>query len=147
MGRLNLPESSLVYIDTVVVIYSIEKFPGYSPLLDPMWQQLQAGAIQIITSEITLLETLVMPIRQSNNDLIRRYEAMLFSPEISLVSVNQTILRRAATLRAQTTLKTPDAIHAATALSTGCNLFLTNDGGLRIVPGLSVVVLKDILNA
>ena len=33
MGRLNLPESSLVYIDTVVVIYSIEKFPGYSLLL------------------------------------------------------------------------------------------------------------------
>jgi predicted nucleic acid-binding protein len=147
MGRLTLPESSLVYVDTVVVIYSIEKFPGYFSLLDPMWQQLQAGSIQIITSEITLLETLVMPIRQSNTDLIRRYEAMLFFPEISLISVSQTILRSAATLRAQTTLKTPDAIHAATALSTGCNLFLTNDSDLRMVPGLSVVVLKDILNA
>ena len=134
MGQLNLPDSSLVYIDTVIVIYSIEKFPGYFSLLEPMWQKLQARTIQIITSEITLLETLIMPIRQSNTDLIRRYEALLFSPEISLVSVNQTILRSAATLRAQTNLKTPDAIHAATALNKSCTVFLTNDAALRKVP-------------
>ena len=146
MGQLNLPDSSLVYIDTVIVIYSIEKFPGYFSLLEPMWQKLQARTIQIITSEITLLETLIMPIRQSNTDLIRRYEALLFSPEISLVAVNQAILRSAATLRAQTNLKTPDAIHAATALNKGCTVFLTNDAALRKVPGLSTVVLKDVLN-
>lgn len=147
MGQLNLSDSSLIYIDTVVVIYSLEKFPGYFQLLEPLWRRLQAGTIQIITSELTLLEALVMPIRQANTDLIQRYEALLFSPEISLVPVSQDILRAAATLRAQTNLKTPDSIHAATALSVGCNLFLTNDGGLRMVPGLSVVVLKDILNA
>lgn len=63
MGQLNLPDSSLVYIDSVIVIYSIKKFPGYFPLLEPMCQQLQARTIQIITSEITLLETLILPIR------------------------------------------------------------------------------------
>ena len=83
---------------------------------------------------------------QSNTDLIRRYEALLFSPEISLVSINQAILRSAATLRAQTNLKTPDAIHAATALNKGCTVFLTNDAALRKVPGLSTVVLKDVLD-
>jgi predicted nucleic acid-binding protein len=147
MGQLNLPDSSLVYVDTVVVIYSIEKFPSYFPLLERLWQKLKTGAIQIMTSEITLLETLVMPIRQSNTNLIRRYEALLFSPEMSLVPINQPILRSAATLRAQTNLKTPDAIHAATALNRNCTLFLTNDADLRKVPGLSVVVLKDVLNA
>jgi predicted nucleic acid-binding protein len=147
MGYLNLTDSSLVYVDTVIVIYSIEKFPSYFPLLEHLWQKLQTGTIQVMTSEITLLETLVMPIRQSNTDLIRRYEALLFSPEMSLVPINQSILRSAATLRAQTNLKTPDAIHAATALNRSCTLFLTNDVDLRQVPGLSVVVLKDVLNA
>ena len=42
--------------------------------------------------------------------------------------------------------KTPDAIHAATALNKGCTVFLTNDAALRKVPGLSTVVLKDMLN-
>jgi predicted nucleic acid-binding protein len=38
-------------------------------------------------------------------------------------------------------------LHAATAVNIGCTLFLTNDSGLRTVPGLSVIVLKDVLNA
>jgi hypothetical protein len=41
MGQLTIPESSLVYVDTVTIIYSVEKFPNYYPLLEPMWLQLQ----------------------------------------------------------------------------------------------------------
>ncbi len=125
MGQLNLPEASLVYVDTAIVIYSIEKFPSYFPLLEPLWQKLQAGTIQVATSEITLLETLVMPIRQSNTDLIRHYKTALLFSEINLIPVSQAILRSAATLRAQTNLKTPDAIHVATALSIGWVGFYT----------------------
>lgn len=146
MGQLNFSPSSQIYLDTVTIIYSIERFPEYVALLDPMWQQLQVGSLQIITSEITLLETLVMPIRQSNTDLIMRYERLLTASEVSLIPIDQTILKSAANLRATTNLKTPDAIHAATALNMGCSLFLTNDSGFRAIPGLSVVVLKDVLN-
>jgi predicted nucleic acid-binding protein len=63
------------------------------------------------------------------------------------MQITQTILRDAAHLRATTNIKTPDAIHAATALNVGCTLFLTNDTGLRNVSGLTVVVLEDVLNA
>ncbi|MDF5724848.1 MAG: PIN domain-containing protein [Rhizonema sp. PD37] len=42
-------------------------------------------------------------------------------------------------------MKTPDAIHAATALSQNCSVFLTNDRGLRDVLDLPVVILKDVL--
>ena len=105
------------------------------------------GTLQIITSELTLLETLVMPIRQANTDLILRYERLLTASEMSLIPIDQPILTRAASLCATTNLKTPDAIHAATALNIGCSLFLTNDAGLRTVPGLAVTVLKDVLNA
>ena len=30
MGQLNLPSSSLIYLDTVAIIYSIERFPEYA---------------------------------------------------------------------------------------------------------------------
>lgn len=147
MGQLNIPAASIVYVDTAIIIYSIEKFPNYFPLLEPMWKQLQTSQIQVITSELTLLETLVMPLRNANTDLISRYEAMLLSSEIALIPINQAILKAAASIRSTTNLKTPDAIHAATALNLGCTIFLTNDAGLRNVPALSVVVLKDILNS
>jgi predicted nucleic acid-binding protein len=42
-------------------------------------------------------------------------------------------------------LRTPDALHAATGGSCGCTLFFTNDVGFRRVPGLPVVILDDVL--
>ena len=37
MGALTLPASGLVYIDTMVLIYTVERFPTYWPLLEPLW--------------------------------------------------------------------------------------------------------------
>jgi predicted nucleic acid-binding protein len=147
MGQLNLPPSSLIYLDTVAIIYSIERFPEYITLLEPMWQKLRSGDISIVTSELAVLETLVMPIRQSNTDLITRYERLLFSSEVSLIPITQAILKSAATLRAQNNIKTPDSIHAATATDSRCDFFITNDVGFRKISGLRPIVLKDLLLA
>ncbi len=145
MGTLNIPASSLVYVDTSTVIYSVEKFPEYVPLLAPLWLRLQAGEIEIVSSELILMETLVLPLRNSNSILINAYELLLLSSEMRLIPISQSILRRATNLRATTHLKTPDAIHAATALSVSCNQFITNDKGFRNVSGLPVVILNEVL--
>jgi len=34
MGQLNLPNSVRIYIDTVIVIYTVEQAPVYGRLLD-----------------------------------------------------------------------------------------------------------------
>ncbi|MEH2462958.1 MAG: PIN domain-containing protein [Nostoc sp.] len=54
-------------------------------------------------------------------------------------------MRQAANFRATTNLKTPDAIHAATALSVNSNQFITNDKGFRNVCGLPVIILSEVL--
>lgn len=145
MGQLNIPVSSLIYVDTSPVIYSVEKFPEYVPLLAPLWLKLQAGEIGIVSSELILMETLVLPLRNSNSILINAYEQLLISSEIRLIPISQLILRQAANLRATTSLKTPDAIHAATALSVSCNQFITNDKGFRNVANLPVIILSEVL--
>ncbi len=147
MGQLNLPSSSLIYLDTVAIIYSIERFPEYATLLDPMWQKLLSGEISIVTSELAVLETLVMLIRQANTELIRRYETLLFSSEISLIPITRSIFKTAGTIRAENNIKTPDSIHAATSISNGCDFFITNDGGFRKISGLPTLILKDVINA
>ncbi|MDY6783451.1 MAG: PIN domain-containing protein [Cyanobacteriota bacterium] len=107
--------------------------------------KIQEKEVRIISSELTLMEALVLPLRNRNRLLIDTYE-QLFA-RVELVPISQTLLKRAAQLRATTRLKTPDAIHAATAQSSGCTLFLTNDRGFRNVPTLPVTILSEVLQA
>jgi predicted nucleic acid-binding protein len=148
MGQLTLPNAARVYIDTVTVIYAVEQAPTYGVLLNPLWNSLQAGNLEVLTSELTLMETLVVPIRKSDTFLVDAYEQLLRSPQIQLIPISQTILKEAARLRATTpSLRTPDAIHVATAIASGCTQFLTNDRQLRIVTDLPVVILDEVLTS
>lgn len=38
MGRLSLPVSGLVYVDTNCVIYSVERIQPFGSLLEPLWE-------------------------------------------------------------------------------------------------------------
>ena len=145
MGQLILPSSGVMYIDTPVLIYSIEWNPEYYSLLQPLWLKFQTGEIKIISSELILMEALVLPLRNNDTFLLNAYEELLLSENIQLLTISQPVLRQAASLRATTNLKTPDAIHAATALSVNCNQFITNDKGFRNIPGLSVIILSEVL--
>ncbi len=145
MGQLILPTSGTIYIDTSVAIYTIEGNPDYYSLLQPLWAKFYAGEIQIVSSELLLLEVLVVPLRLGNNSLVADYEELLLSSQMQLVPISQSLLKQAANVRAATRLKTPDAIHAATALSVSCNQFLTNDKGFRNISGLPVVILSEVL--
>ncbi|MBW4495119.1 MAG: PIN domain-containing protein [Oscillatoria princeps RMCB-10] len=145
MGELMIPSSATVCADTSVIIYSVEENPDYWSLLQPLWLKFQAGEIEIVCSELALMETLVVPLRNSDSVLIDAYEQLLLSAGIRLIPISQSVLKEAARLRATTNLRTPDAIHAATALAASCTLFLTNDRGFRGVPGLPAVILSEVL--
>src|ERR1019366_3123835 len=124
MGALSLPASGLVYLDANPFIYTVEKHPVYGPLLQPLWQAVQAKTLEVITSELTLMETLVGPLKNGDLALELAYEQALLGTEVHLLPITHSILRDAAQLRATTKLKTPDALHAATAQQAGCVLFV-----------------------
>jgi predicted nucleic acid-binding protein len=144
VGVINVPSSGLIYLDANSIIYSVEKHRVYWPLVQPIWLAAKGNAIEIVSSELTLLETLVGPLKAGNAALAQAYEQLFQQAQTRLLPVSQTTLRDAAQLRATTKLKTPDAIHAATALKVGCSVFITNDRAFKIISGLSVVVLDDL---
>jgi len=82
MGQLNLPSSATIYLDTQVIIYTVEANPNYYSPLQPLWLKFQTGEIELMTSELTLLETLVFPLKNANTILVRDYEQLLLSSEI-----------------------------------------------------------------
>jgi predicted nucleic acid-binding protein len=147
MGPLTLPASGEVYVDANGFIYTVEQIEPYFTLLRGLWLAVQTGQIAVITSELTLLEVLIKPIADANASLEAAFRAALLrSPDVRSLPVTRAVLERAARLRASTRLKTPDAIHAATALEAGAALVLTNDSSFRRVPGLAVTVLADLLS-
>jgi predicted nucleic acid-binding protein len=144
MGTLTLPASGSVYVDANVVIYAVEKIEPYYSLLEPLWLAAQADQLQIVTGEITWLETLVKPLREGNATLEVLFRAFLTAREVRLIPATLATWEHAAHLRVLG-LKTPDALHAATAIDSGCALFVTNDTGFRRVPSLPVAVLSEVL--
>lgn len=145
MGSLTLPPAGLVYVDTSILIYSVETHAAYWPILQPLWQAARTARITLATSELTILETLVGPLKSGNTVLVEAYNQLLTSSEMRLFPIAQPILREAASLRAGVPgLRTPDAVHAVTALFADCAMFLTNDPGFHRVSRLPTVVLDDL---
>jgi len=134
-----------VALDTAPLVYLIERHPEYLPILEPLFAAIDSGSIEAVTSGLTLLEVLVVPYRAGDLALAERYEALLTqSRGLRLVELDRPILRLAAHLRATfRTLRAPDALQAAVALSTGCSAFLTNDRRLPRLPGLKVLQVND----
>ena len=145
MGSLIVPAAGLVYLDANPIIYSVEKQPVYWPLLQPLWQAAKGSTIEIISSDLVLMETLIGPLKSGDAALVNAYEQLFQQAQTRLLPITHSLLRAAAQLRATTKLKTPDALHAATARQVNCALFVTNDAGFRGVPGLPLVILDDLL--
>lgn len=145
MGSLTLPQSGSIYLDASPIIYAVEKIPPYGALLQPLWTQRQTALPYLVGSELLLLETLIKPIQAGDRLLQTAFRRFLYAREMQLVSINTAVLETAVQLRATTNLKTPDAIHAATALEMGCAMFITNDPIFRRVSNLSVVILNEFL--
>jgi predicted nucleic acid-binding protein len=111
----------------------------------PMWDALRVGVIQVVTSELTMLEVSVKPMQTQNSSLHRLFLRVLYRTKgLTCAPITRQILAAAARIRAHHGLKTPDAIHAATALDHGCTLFVTNDPAFRRVTGLDVAILSEV---
>jgi predicted nucleic acid-binding protein len=122
-----------VYLDANFFIYALEAVQPWARAAGEILAALDRGDLTAVTSELSLAECLVKPLERGHTDVVEAYLAMLKDRRsLSVLPVTREILVEAATLRARSRIKLPDAIHAATALQEGCSSFLTNDDRLRI---------------
>jgi predicted nucleic acid-binding protein len=148
MGSLALPASGSVYVDTSIIIYSVETHAVYWPSLKSLWEEAKSNRIVVVSSELAILETLVGPLARNDAALIAAYERLFLASELRLLPITRPTLLEGARLRVRLpSLRTPDALHAATAILAGCAMFLTNDEGFRRVGGLPCTVLRDIIGS
>jgi predicted nucleic acid-binding protein len=144
LGLLTEIGNGPIALDSSIFIYFIERNPLYLPVVRPLFKGIDEGRFQGVTSALTLMETLVAPLRAGNTVIARQYERFLTrSSGLRVVPIDQGLLRAAAHVRAAARLKTPDALQVASALSAGCTAFLTNDHRIPELSGLRILQVED----
>ena len=138
-------KGAVIGLDTTPLIYFIEKNATYHPLVRPFFVALANGQFAVVTSTITLIETLVQPIRNNHHEIARRYrEILLNTAHLTTFDISPDIAQKAAEIRAQYQIRTPDAIQLAAALQGNATFFLTNDHELKKFSEITIVVVDDL---
>jgi predicted nucleic acid-binding protein len=127
------------YLDACLLIYLVEA-ANPSAVVTRQWVA-QQGDVRLCVSPLVRLEVLVKPMRLRDTPLVQAFEHALSDQE--WLPMNDAIFALALTLRAQHGIKTPDALHLATALHHGCTEFWTNDNRLKAAAGTLAVNVLD----
>jgi uncharacterized protein len=128
-----------IYLDSCLAIYLVEENISFVAKLE---NALTANSdAKFCISPLTEMECLIMPLRGQNKLLIAKFENWFRTVEV--LPMESEVFHNAAQLRADfNSLKTPDALHLATAFHYNCDEFWTNDNRLNsIAPSL----VKNIL--
>ena len=146
MGWLEPLLGTVVGLDSAPLIYFIEEQAPYLPIVRPFFQALDLGQLSVVTSTVTLCEVLTAPLRDGDAELAQEYrDILLNSANVKTIDVTPDVAERAAQIRADFGLRTPDAIQVATALREGASALLSNDIKLRSLPVIKVILLRDLM--
>jgi predicted nucleic acid-binding protein len=136
-----------VYVDANIIIYIVEGNKALAAELEGIIAAFEAGVLRAVTSELTLAEVLIGPLRNRDAATCDGYKAVLRSGKaLRAMPVTAAVLERSAEVRCDSMISLPDAIHVATAELAGCRYFLTEDRHLRVRPPL-VALGATALNA
>jgi predicted nucleic acid-binding protein len=128
-----------IYLDANFIIRLVESHHGQNVAHERLWDMVDTGRLMARTSWLTWSEVLVHPLRNGDDALVEVYDRFFAGETAALAchEVERTILRHAAGLRAHhPSLKSPDAIHLATASLNDCDWFVSSDARLAVLPRL-----------
>lgn len=127
-------------------IYHFDRIEPYFAHTTKLFTNAQRGEFDIITSIISVIETLSPAVYRHSPGLIK--EINIYFKEahyLHVVDITWDIAQEAAKLRREYThLRTPDAVQLATAIISQSDAFITNDVKLKklSLPGLTIQTLS-----
>ena len=132
MSGETIGDGKTILLDTVALIYFLEAHERYGPLAESVLRRIERGELRGVISSLVFAELLVPLYRAGDktaaSGLISRLSGFA---NLTIHELDAGTSAIAARLRAEYGLRTPDAIHAATALSAKADGILTNDRQLR----------------
>jgi predicted nucleic acid-binding protein len=128
-----------IFVDSAIAIYIVEQPQPFYSTVDA-W--LKANPGDLIANELVRMETLVLPTRNGQASLIQDFEDFFANQIAELGQLHRPVLDGAVQIRAANRwIKSPDAIHFASAIKLSCDVFVTNDLALKRFNGIRVEVI------
>ncbi|WP_127088750.1 type II toxin-antitoxin system VapC family toxin [Aquabacter cavernae] len=121
-----------LYFDANALIQAVEKSDREAHAFADIIQGASRQGLKCVSSELSLAELLVVPLRNADLPLIAAFSNLLSGTgdaQFFTVPVSRDVLLQAARIRAEggQGLKLPDAIHLATAELSGCTHIISGD--------------------
>jgi predicted nucleic acid-binding protein len=132
----------LIYADASAIMRLVD---GDEPARRRVESLLRQHGGNVVTSVISMIERRSKPLRDGDAQRVSAYDAFFSSRDLTLLPVDSAVADRATQLRATYNLKTPDAIHIATAAVHGASLVVTTDHDFarcRDLPGMTIEVVS-----
>lgn len=142
--RTKLSKYRKVGLDVMCFVYFFEGNPKYLTLCQVIFDLAQQNKLKLTTSILGYTEVQVVPKREKNLVLERKYRN-IFSrlPNLEVKLYDWGVAEKASALRAKYKIKLPDAINLASAILAQAEAFITNDRILLQVKEIPVVILED----
>lgn len=119
-------------VDSMLFVYHFEENEELGPAAGEIFRGAESGRHRLVTSVLSLMEVLVVPKRRGMEALGQRYREIFESfPNLTTLPIGVEVVEIASGLRARHNLRTPDALHVATAIHSGADAFLSNDKTLN----------------
>jgi predicted nucleic acid-binding protein len=131
-----------VFWDTNLFVYLLEG-GAHAARVKEIRSRMLARGDQLVTSALTLGELLVKP--RETSDAAARDHLMTLRAIATIVPFDEASAPRYAEIRADPTIRPPDAIQLACAAAAGVDLFITNDERLsrKQVSGVKFITSLD----
>ena len=141
-----MTEFKRVFVDTAPIIYYLENSSLYMDAIKKFFTKCIEENIQIVTSAITIEEYLVWPYSSGKMEFADNFKRFIEYMNIEVVDIDSKIAEQGAKIRGQyKNFKAMDALQIATAIVSGCDMFLTNDKQLRQEKELPCMTMDDLI--
>jgi len=128
-----------IYLDTAPIIYLVEE---KEPFREKVISHLRGKNATLQTSEMARLESRVKPMREKDDVLLAAYDEFFAEDFKQIIELTRDVVDTATELRAKYNFKTPDSIHLAAAITSGCEVFFTNDHRLDRCTEIKIETLE-----
>lgn len=131
----------VVNCDSVILIYWLDHSGLFQTRAETRWKSMFSSGDQLAYTDLTRLECRVGPLKRKDPIGLANFDRFFARTDLVFLPLTSPVFDRAALLRSDFGLKTPDALHLAAAIEGGCSLFLTNDARYSRCPLIPVEIL------
>lgn len=132
-----------LFLDACSIIYLIESQQEQGQRTRLLINQALKAKTQLVVSRLSFLECRVLPLKSKNAELLDCYDRFFRLPNLEVIELYANVIDTATELRAiqSSSLRTPDALQLACAMTSNCDQFLTGDKKLSVITSIEVVVV------